>query len=77
MFIFNAVFVPFFWLVNPFQILKLIKKESSFGRKDLTQRQANKLMEDYPYDIGKTIRCLVKAKKRKRLDGAFFWSNKT
>lgn len=53
MFILNAAFVPLFWLVNPFQLMRLIKRSMSKGRKDLTQREANKLMEDYEYDIGK------------------------
>lgn len=53
MFFFNAIIVPLFWLVNPFQIVKKIKQCWHYGRTDLTQKEANELMEDYPYDIGK------------------------
>ena len=38
MFILNALFVPFFWLVNPFQMWKLYKRGKGYGRKDVTQK---------------------------------------
>ena len=53
MFFFNATIVPLFWLINPFQLMKRFARYKNYGRKDLTQKQANELMEDYPYDIGK------------------------
>lgn len=53
MFFMNSFFIPFFWLVNPMRIFKLIKRKCSKGRKDLTQYEANKLMEDEAYDLGK------------------------
>lgn len=53
MFFFNAIIVPLFWLINPFQIGKKLKQCWHYGRNDLTQKEANELMEDYPYDIGK------------------------
>lgn len=35
------------------RIFKIIKRKCSKGRKDLTQYEANKLMEDEAYDLGK------------------------
>ena len=49
MFFMNALFVPFFWLVNPFHIVKKIKRFMKKGKKTLTQAEANLLMEDTPY----------------------------
>ncbi len=49
----NSFFVPFIWVINPFQIVVLIKRKLNFGKKNLTQREANHLMEDFNYDIGK------------------------
>lgn len=46
MFFMNSFFVPFFWLVNPMRIIKLIKRKCMKGRKDMTQDEANKLMEE-------------------------------
>ena len=37
MFFMNAVFVPFFWLINPFQIVKKIKRWLNYGKKSFTQ----------------------------------------
>lgn len=53
MFFMNAFFIPFFWLVNPFSIFKAIKRKCMKGRKDMTQHEANKLMEEESYDLGK------------------------
>ena len=53
MFFLNGFFVPLFWLINPFAIIKSIKRSLNKGRADMTQREANELMEDYPYSIGK------------------------
>lgn len=44
MFFLNALFVPLFWIVNPFQIIRVIKRNCFHGRRDLTQREANLLM---------------------------------
>ena len=49
----NALFIPFFWLVNPFRIYKLIKRRLKKGSKNMTQYEANKLMEEDSYDLGK------------------------
>lgn len=49
----NSLLVPIIWAINPFQIVVLIKRKLSFGKKHLTQREANHLMEDFQYDVGK------------------------
>jgi hypothetical protein len=38
MFFMNAIFVPFIWLVNPWQIVVLLKRKLNYGRRDLTQK---------------------------------------
>ena len=53
MFFMNAFFVPLFWLVNPFHIIKVIKRKLSFGKRSLTQGEAHLIMEDTEYDMGK------------------------
>lgn len=53
MFAMNAVFVPFFWLINPFRIARSIKQWWYKGKKNLTQYEANLLMEESAYDVGK------------------------
>jgi hypothetical protein len=53
MFFLNAFFIPLIWVVHPWQIVHLIKRRLSFGRKDLTQKEANDLMEDSKYSVGK------------------------
>lgn len=53
MFFMNSLLVPFIWTINPFQIMVLIKRKLNFGKKYLTQREANHLMEDFVYDVGK------------------------
>lgn len=49
----NAFFVPFIWLVNPFQLYVLLRRKFYFGREDIPQKQANYVMEDFHYDMGK------------------------
>jgi hypothetical protein len=53
MFYMNALFVPFIWLVNPWQIFVLLKRKINFGRKDMTQLEANITMENLQYNMGK------------------------
>jgi hypothetical protein len=53
MFFMNSLLVPIIWAINPFQIYVLIKRKINFGKKYLTQREANNLMEDFNYDVGK------------------------
>lgn len=53
MFFLNAFFVPLFWLINPYSLKRAIERKLKFGRRDLTQREANQLMEEPEYIVGK------------------------
>ena len=53
MFFMNSLLVPIIWAINPFQIHVLIRRKLNFGKKYLTQREANHIMEDFNYDVGK------------------------
>lgn len=53
MFIMNALFVPFIWMINPWQLGVLVKRKLNMGRNDLTQKEANKIMENVQYNMGK------------------------
>lgn len=53
MFFMNSFFIPVFWLVNPFRLLKQLRRRWLFGRRSLTQLEANALMEEEQYDMGK------------------------
>ena len=37
MFVMNAIFIPFFWIVNPFRISKNIKRAMKKGSRNMTQ----------------------------------------
>lgn len=49
----NSFFVPLIWFINPFQLFVRLKRKIYYGDESLTQKQANKIMEDYPYVMGK------------------------
>lgn len=53
MFYMNAFFVPLIWLVNPWNLMVLLKRKIYYGRKDLTQQEAHKIMENVQYTMGK------------------------
>lgn len=53
MFYLSSFAVPAIWLINPWYILQWIKRKYYHGSKFLTQEQANKLMEDPEYLMGK------------------------
>jgi hypothetical protein len=53
MFIMNSLFVPFIWMINPWHLALLFRRRLNKGRKDLTQKEANKLMENVQYNMGK------------------------
>ena len=38
MFFLNSFFIPLIWVVHPWQVVHLIKRKMSYGRKDLTQK---------------------------------------
>lgn len=53
MYIVNSIFVPLFWALHPFYLLKRFKAWRSFGTNYYTQQEANKMMEYPEYDVGK------------------------
>jgi hypothetical protein len=53
MFFINSFFIPIFWFVHPFRIVRIIKRKLKYGKRSMTQREANELMEDEHYDMGK------------------------
>lgn len=53
MFLLNSFFIPIFWFINPFRIVKQIKRKLYKGKRSLTQAEANALMEEEQYDMGK------------------------
>jgi len=53
MFIINAFLIPLIWLVNPWHIMTLIMRKIKMTKKYFTQREANQIMSDTPYMMGK------------------------
>ncbi len=53
MFFINAFFIPLFWFINPWQLFNLIKRKLNKDKKHLTQDQANNIMSDAGYTMGK------------------------
>jgi len=53
MFFVNAFFIPIFMLVNPYQLKNLISRYLKKGKKYYTQAEANKIMSDNHYTMGK------------------------
>ena len=53
MFIFSAVLVPLIWMMNPYQLMHLYKRKKKRNSTTVTQKEANKLMADEEYSIGK------------------------
>lgn len=53
MFFLSAFLVPLIWLVNPWYLFKLAQRKCFTGKKEYTQRQANDLMQDPRYSMGK------------------------
>lgn len=51
--VFNAFFSPLVYLINPEYIMRWIRVKLNYGRKDMTQQEANSLMEYPDYDLGK------------------------
>ena len=49
----NGFFVPLIWLINPWQLYVLAKRKKNYGSKDMTQKEANFLMENFHYNMGK------------------------
>lgn len=59
MFILCAFLVPLIWLIHPLQICHVHAREKHYGHNDVTQHEANHLMADYHYDMGKRYAELV------------------
>ena len=53
MFIFSAVLIPLIWMINPYQLMHLRKRNKKKGSMKVTQKEANKLMADEEYSVGK------------------------
>lgn len=53
MFFVNALFVPILWLINPWHLFRVIRRKMKYGKTELTQKQANEIMENMPISIGK------------------------
>ena len=41
MFMINAFFIPFLWLVNPLQLFRILRRKYREGKEEYTQREAN------------------------------------
>lgn len=53
MFFINAFFVPLIWLVNPWQIKQLVLRRFKRNKNYYTQAEANDIMSDAQYVMGK------------------------
>lgn len=53
MFIFSALIIPLNWLINPYRLCHNCEREEHYGKADVTQHEANHLMAEYHYDMGK------------------------
>lgn len=53
MFIFSAVLVPLIWLIHPYQLFHQFQRWRRQGTNTVTQGEANVLMADYEYSVGK------------------------
>lgn len=61
MFFMNSFLVPLIWLINPWHLVKLVKKWYYFGKKNITQKNANEVMEDVHYSMGKRYAEIVES----------------
>lgn len=53
MFFINAFLIPLIWFVNPWQLFNLAKRNLHKNKKSLTQAEANHIMSDTGYTMGK------------------------
>ena len=53
MFIFSSVLVPLIWLIHPYQLAHKFQRWMYQGTDFVTQKEANLLMADYEYSVGK------------------------
>lgn len=59
MFILCAFLVPLIWLIHPLQQCHVHARDKHYGHNDVTQHEANHLMADYHYDMGKRYAELI------------------
>ena len=60
MFIFNAYFSPVVMIINPYYIIYWLKRKFYFNSINMTQEQANKLMQYPEYNLGKRYAEIIK-----------------
>ncbi len=60
MFFINAFFVPLIWLINPEQIQVLITRKLHQDKSHFTQQEANRIMSDANYKMGKRYAEIIK-----------------
>lgn len=53
MFILCAFIIPLIWVINPFQLMHVHNRNKHYLSTKITQHEANHLMADYHYDMGK------------------------
>lgn len=53
MFILCAFIIPLIWTINPFQLYHKYQRNKHFWHNTVSQHEANHLMADYHYDMGK------------------------
>lgn len=59
MFILCAFLIPLIWTIHPLQLCHLRARNNHYGHLDVTQHEANHLMADYHYDMGKRYAELI------------------
>lgn len=60
MFIFICVFSPTLWALHPHYLFKIYQRSRKYGKNGLTQKEANEIMEDPEYDLGKRYAEVIK-----------------
>lgn len=53
MFILCTILIPLIWAIHPLQLCHLYSRDKHHGHLDVSQHEANHLMADFHYDMGK------------------------
>ena len=53
MFILCTILIPLIWAIHPLQLCHQHSRDVHYGHLDVSQHEANHLMADYHYDMGK------------------------
>ena len=53
MFILCTILIPLIWAIHPLQLCHKHARDQHYGHLDVSQHEANHLMADYHYDMGK------------------------